>query len=495
MLLPQIYKVACHTDHIGENSTFVAINGFANDGHQFIDIAIKKGAKRIVCQQNSLNLPHVTLKELESIIPKEKIIINNGIEFIYVEDSRKALAILSAKELGYPAKKLKIIGVTGTKGKTTTTFMIEHTLNKAGIKTALFGSIKNKISDREEKSFRATQQSDYIQFALSECVKAGVEVVILEVSSHALSLDRVYGIEFDIACFTNFSSDHMDFYKDMDEYFRSKCKLIEMVKKEGALIFNSDDEWWNNIYKQLKSIPAPKTISISSKNTAEYQAAQNCYKLEIINNSSNYLELKLAGIIEELTFRNYKIFGEFNAYNFSMAAAACKELGLDTKTLSQTFANFEGTPGRLQLHILKNQAKAFVDYAHNQYSMRAILKTLRPLTNDLIVIFGCGGEKDKLRRPAMGNIAGILADKIIITSDNVRSEDPMQIAQDIVNGVNLENKNKIIIELDRFKAINMAVNISSPTSIIAILGKGHEDYLIINNKTIYFDDFKEISKY
>lgn len=495
MLLPQFYPIACHTDNVGKDSTFVAISGFSIDGHNFIETAIAKGANRIVCEKNPHNFPLVSEAELNNQIPQEKIFLQNGIEFIYVENSRKALAILSAKALDYPAKKLKIVGVSGTKGKTTTTFMIEHVLRMAGFKTALFGSIKNKIFDKEEKSFRATQQSDYLQMALAQCVKVGVEVAILEVSSHALSLDRVYGIEFDVACATNFSTDHMDFHKSIEEYFQAKCKLFSQIKKDGAIVLNIDDEWWNKAYKSLSSSNLNKKIySLFSKNK-ESKTDIDSYKLDIINNDSNYLELNLKNSQALISIKNNKIFGEFNAYNFALATIACQNLGIDTKKISAALCDFEGTPGRLQLHTLKNGAKAFVDYAHNQSSIRAILETLRGLTSDLIVIFGCGGERDKNRRPAMGLIAGIYGDKIIITNDNARSEDPLQIAMDILSGMEAENKNKVVLELDRAKAISLAAEISTPSSIIAILGKGHEDYLIINNQRFYFDDFKEISKY
>lgn len=489
MLLPQVFPVSCHTDYVGKGTTFVAIKGLTTDGNNFIEEAISKGASRIICQSESENYMKATQEELENTIPKEKIYIKNGVEFIYVKDSRKALAVLSAKALNFPAKKLKIIGVTGTKGKTTTTFMIEHILSSAGFKTAIFGSIKNKILNKEEKSMRATMGADYIQMALSECIQQNVDFVVLEVSSHALSLERTYGIEFDIVCFTNFSSDHMDFYNSLDEYFQAKCKILNQVKTNGSIILNIDN---NYVQKATKLIDKNKNDYVLISKDLQQESLG--YKIQISNNKY-YGFTKEAINIENLKINNSKIFGEFNNYNLSMAATACSKLGISNQIISQSLSSFTGAPGRLQLHILKNGAKAFVDYAHNALSIQSVLETLRPLTSNLIVIFGCGGERDKTRRPAMGKISAEYADKIIITSDNPRSENPIDIATDIILGIQKEHQQKVVSELDRKKAIELGANISTKESIIAILGKGHEDYFLINDQKLHFNDFEEISRF
>lgn len=424
--LPKTYPVTCHTDHVGQGSTFVAINGFENDGTKYIDLAIKKGATKII-----------------------------------VENTRKALAELSSKALNNPAEKLKIIGITGTKGKTTTTYLIDHILKEAGFKTALLGTIKNKILDFEIQSERTTPQSDYLHMFFDQCVKQKVDFVVMEISSHALSLDRVHGIKFDTIGFTNLASEHLDFYKNMENYFAAKCKIFEHIKPNMPIVINSDDKWGQKVVKKLN------------------------------NNKFNLIPFSK----DDIKINCPTLFGEFNTYNIIMAFLICKNLNIPTNQILNAIKTFPGVPGRMQKHVLKNKSQAFVDYAHNPSSFKAALKSLKNLNSNLIVVFGCGGDRDKTKRPIMGSLAAQYAKKIIVTDDNPRFENNEQIIKEIINGIDKSKQKNVLCIPNRSLAIKKAVELSNENSIIAILGKGHENYYSVNGKTLYFDDFEEIGKY
>ncbi len=442
-MLPKTYPVTCHTNHVGPGSTFVAIKGFELDGHNYIQKAIDLGAKKIVLEKKYKDISQ-----------------NPKIEFIWVDNVRKALANLSSIALDKPCSKLKIIGITGTKGKTTTTYLTEHILRQAGFKTALIGTIKNKILDQEIESINTTPESDYLQMFLAQCVKKNVDFVVMEVSSHSLSLHRVHGIKFNIVGFTNLAPEHLDFYKTIEKYFQAKSILFNQVKKNGSIVINLNDEWGKRALQNLEQ----KAITFNHKNLKQ-------------------------------NFKNPNLIGKFNKYNITMSFLICKQLGLETTKINNAINNFAGAPGRMQLHTLKNGAKVFVDYAHNPSSMQAVLQTLRPITKNLIVIFGCGGDRDKTKRPVMGKIASAYADKIIVTDDNPRFEEPEKIIIDILSGIKKKDSKKVFTQIDRRKAIEKAVELADKNSIIALLGKGHENYYLVKNKKFYFDDFMEVSKF
>lgn len=488
MLIPQIYPVTCHTDHVGTGSTFVAIKGFKNDGTAYITTALSKGATTIIIDQNDMT---------EALVDECS---QHNATLILVEDTRKELALRSAQALGNPASKLKIIGITGTKGKTTTTYIIDHILKDAGFKTALLGTIKNKIVDDEVASDRTTPNSDYLHMFFHTCLQAGVQYVIMEVSSHALSLDRVYGIEFAAVGFTNLAPEHMDFYQTLEDYFDAKAKLFDHIAPDGAIIINGDDEWGQKAYKLLTNQKNSKNVTIFNVMHHEHTfMGATQYITDVVQNSIDGLRLIIRKPNQDtfhgMTLHCSKVFGLFNAYNITLAFLLCKSLGLPELIIKETLSFFQGVPGRLQLHILKNGARAFVDYAHNPSSFQEILKTLRPMTKHLIVVFGCGGDRDTTKRPVMGRLAATYADKVIITDDNPRSECHEKIAQEIINGIPEIFSQKIICQLDRHKAIKNAVTLSDKDSIIAILGKGHEQYYIANDQTLYFDDMEEIRQY
>jgi len=470
MLIPTRFPVTCHTDNVGKGSIFVAIKGYKETGASFIDLAIKKGTSEVVLEQD---------ENISKWISKYP-----GVKFSNVDNTRKTLAILSSKKLDCPSSKLKIIGITGTKGKTTTTFLIEHLLRNAGYKTALLGTIKTKILNQETDSILTTMGADFVQMFLNECVIRGIEYVILEISSHALGQKRIYGIKFDIACFTNLTREHMDYYKNLEEYFEDKCILFNQIKTSGTAIINSDDSWGKKLETSLQK-KQKKIISFGEKSLNE-----NVFSIKKDSIQGLSINLNYKGKKEEISCSN--LFGKFNAYNLTMAALIGKTLKIEPGHL---FEKFPGIPGRLQMHKLKNGAVAFVDFSHNASSLENVLQTLRGHSGHLIVVFGCGGNRDKTKRPLMGKIASNYGDKIILTNDNPREEDPKSIAANVISGIPTNKKGDLIVELDRKKAIKKATILAKPNSIIAISGKGHEKYQIIKKQKVHFDDFEEISLY
>ncbi len=462
MLLPKIYPVTCHTDHVGPGSTFVAISGYQENGEQYIDLALQKGATTIVVEN--------------SYQPSESLLRENAGSFISVPNTRKALAELSAQSLDSPAKKLTIIGITGTAGKTTTTYLIEHILRFAGLKTALLGGIKNKILDQEEESVLTTPPADYLHMFFAECVKRGVTHVVMEIASHALSLNRVHGIPFSVVGFTNLSLEHLDFHKTMDDYFAAKCKLFDLLKPDGCAVINTDDAWGKRAYEQAmastqggRSLVKPLILSLPARHSLMATAGSNHTSEKNVSN----------------------LPGQFNKYNITMAIAICQQLAIHQDEIEKSYATFPGVPGRMQCYQLPNGACVCIDYAHKPLAFENVLKTLRSMTDHLTVVFGCGGNRDKQKRPIMGRLAVKYADTIIITDDNPRFEDSDKIIEEIVSGISL---NRVIIEPDRKKAIRLAIGQSRKKSIVAILGKGHEKYYVAQGEKIPFNDYEEVEK-
>ncbi|MFH1831816.1 MAG: UDP-N-acetylmuramoyl-L-alanyl-D-glutamate--2,6-diaminopimelate ligase [bacterium] len=516
MFMPKIFPVTCHTDRVGPGSTYVAIAGFKQDGSVYVQDALKRGATTIVVQKSEQIFTQLGIESGQDCV------IRDGVTYLVVDDARIALAELSRKTLGDPASKLKIIGITGTKGKSTTTWLIEHFLRAQGYKTALIGGIKNRILDEEEDSTLTTPSSDYLHMFFAECVKRGVSHVVMEVSAHALSLYRVHGLEFVAVGFTNLDPEHMDFYKNLDEYFDAKYLLFSQVQDGGTIVINRDnprgskaslklshnksaalerkhDVLLGHVHEQVKE---QTIISFGQKLQSNQELilfgvhdAHFLVEQDGISGLKFNLERALQVLSQVLSIETPKIFGIFNVYNISMAALICLNLGVQKEVLQEAIKNFTGVPGRLQVHILKNGARAFVDYAHNPSSMLAVLQVLRKLSKHLIVVFGCGGDRDKTKRPVMGALSAEIADVTIVTSDNPRTEDPTQIIQEILAGISLEQREHVVCEPDRYKAIELAVSRSHKDSVIALLGKGHEEKYVSQGKTIFFSDFQEISRF
>ncbi len=463
-MTPGIYPVACHTKNIGPGSTFVAIRGVACDGATFIASAIEKGATRIVIERGA-QLPD----DARAVIAQRHHV--KHVELLEVENTRRALALLSAEAHGFPAKKLKIIGITGTKGKTTTAFLLHHILKQAGIPVALLSTVHNQIGQTIIPAELTTAQPDFLHYFFARCVAEGITHVVMEVAAQAFSLSRVEGLEFSGALFTNFSHEHLEFYKDMDEYFQAKCQLFAQTQKNAPILFNADDE---------------RVASAAPHGAHSFGFAPGAtFGLRVEHSSPDGMQVAVSGPITLSVFCP-TLFGHFNAYNIGAAVAMAHQFGISAVQVADGVATFPGVRGRLERYKVPNGAICVIDYAHTPDSYRAVLSTLREQTDHLIVIFGAGGRRDKFKRPIMGSIAADYADLVILTSDNPRDEDPDGIIRDIRAGI--PESAALIIEQDREKAIQIAYRKSHTGSIIVVLGKGPDEYQIVGTQKIPFSE-------
>jgi UDP-N-acetylmuramoyl-L-alanyl-D-glutamate--2,6-diaminopimelate ligase len=457
----RIISLCYDSREAGPGSLFVAIRGKVVDGHSFIDQAIDRGAEAVVAEKPGLT-QRATL--------------------IQVSDSRDALARLAATFYRNPSTQLRMIGVTGTNGKTTTTFLIKHLLERAGQRTGLVGTVLYEIGERILPAARTTPESLDLQSILSQCVDARCSNVVMEVSSHALELGRVDEINFRVAVFTNLTQDHLDFHPGMKEYFDAKAKLFAGLKKsEGktpAAVINIDDAYGQQLIARLgRDLPV---ITYGMGARADLRASN--FKVELTG-TSYQLDLKGKSFLVRLP-----LIGRFNIYNSLAALAAVQAIGLDIRQAVLALARAPQVPGRLESLSAKRQFQVFVDYAHTDDALLNVIRTCRDLNpNRLIVVFGCGGSRDKSKRPLMGAVVDQNADFSIITSDNPRKEDPAQIIRDIEGGFKSKRFEVIV---DRREAINRAIQLAEPRDIILIAGKGHEKYQEFADRTVPFDDIE-----
>ncbi len=464
-MLPKIFPVTSHTDYVGFGSTFVAIKGMYEDGTQYITEAIEKGAIKIVIAQD------VQLSDdISCIIQKNNVTVQR------VDNTRASLAQLSSHAAGYPAEKLKIIGITGTKGKTTTAFILEHILREAGHKTALISTVHNAILDNEFVSSLTTPQPDYLHQFLKVCVEHDVTYVVMEVAAQALTLHRVDGIQFDGIIFTNFAQEHLEFYKTLNDYFKAKCSIFNQIKSNAPVIINADDVWHTKLKQNYSHV-----LTFGMTDIADFSGVlsdEMLHNLIILVKHANHL----------YRFSCMALAGKYNGYNILSAVSLALSLGIDSVTIAYALEILPSIPGRMEQYNLPNGAIAIIDYAHNPMSFEAVLSLLRSMTSHLIVLFGAGGDRDASRRSHMGKLAAEFADIVVLTTDNPRSEDPIKIIKDIKQGMSPEQKNTVIIEPDRKQAIEEAYKYSHFGSIIAVLGKGAEEYQMIGNVKHFFSD-------
>lgn len=466
---PRVYPVTCHTDHVGQGSVFIAIQGQKENGVNYIPMALAKGASYIVVAQDAQLSPEL-----------QDLIVDARAELFRVENTRRALAAMSAQMYGFPARKLNIIGITGTKGKTTSSFLLEHALRSLGYKTALLSTVHNKIGTQIFPTTLTTQQPDYLHAFFDQCVKAGVQFVVMEVAAQAHSLERVFGIEFCGMLFTNFSEEHAEFYATIQDYFAAKTALLEQVKPRGAIVLNADDQWCTRIAQRSNC-----TYSWFGMNAGTKQSDITAHS---VNSSFDGINCMVTMHDEKPMHINTPLIGTFNVYNCIGVMALCNALGINAAHVAATFATFNGVPGRLDRYALPNGAHCFIDYAHNPSSYSSVLSTLRAFTHNLIVVFGAGGDRDPFKRPVMGDIATQIADVVILTSDNPRSENPQTIINDILGGIAPENKHKVHCELDREVAIKKAYALSDERSIIVLLGKGPDEYQLVQGVKTPFSE-------
>lgn len=458
-----VRKVEYDSSKVQEGDVFVAIKGFEFDGNEFLKTVVEKEVKAIVVEKN------IDTAEFE----------NRGLAIIKVDSARKALAIMSAVFYDHPAQKLKMIGITGTKGKTTTAYMIRDILLASGKKTGMIGTIYNTYGDEKIEATRTSPESLDLQELLKKMVDAGMEFVVMEVSSHALELDRVYGIKFNVGVFTNLSEEHLDFHKNMENYLNAKMKLFDM---SDFAIINGDDIYAPKIKKILKT----KFATYGLDNDVNLTATD-------IRINPGYVEYKMY-INKMLQTIHINIPARFTVYNSLAAIAVCSLFNCQMDAILLALANVK-VPGRSEIVDIGKTFTVMIDYAHNPSSLEAILTaTKKHAKSRIICVFGCGGNRDKLKRPIMGEIAGRLADFTVITTDNPRNEDPKEIMNEIEEGMKKTRGLYKVIE-NRKEAIKFAMKIAWKNDIVIIAGKGHETYQILkNNKKVPFDERKIVKQ-
>jgi UDP-N-acetylmuramoyl-L-alanyl-D-glutamate--2,6-diaminopimelate ligase len=452
-----INKIEYDSRKIEKGDLFFCIEGFKVDGHDFAAKALEKGAAAIVCQKDlGLNTSAVVIK---------------------IDDTRKGLALAASRYYDDPWKKLKMIGITGTNGKTTSTYMIKAILEEAGSKVGLIGTIANYVGDEKIASHRTTPESLELHELFRKMVDSGVTHCIMEVSSHSLSLNRVYGLQFSQSIFSNLTQDHLDFHGTFENYYNAKLILF---KNSINSIINIDDEYGKRVYEDVQN----NKITYSIENSSDTKA-------ENIVMHSRGIEFDLV-YKNENTHINLNIPGRYNIYNALGSASACLNEGVSLEAVKKGLERVF-VPGRCEI-VTKNYSldyEVIVDYAHSPDGLENILTTVREFTKGrLISVFGCGGDRDKTKRPIMGEIGSRLSDITIITSDNPRTEEPQAIIKDILKGISKDNY--IVIE-NRREAIKKAMSIAKKDDIIVVAGKGHEDYQELKDKVIHFDEREVIA--
>ena len=436
---------------------FVCMEGAHVDGHNFIPQAISKGAVALLTTRKNFKPPE-------------------NISALIVPDMLNALAVIVPYFYDYPARAMRVIGVTGTNGKTTTTYLLREIFSYAGFKVGLIGTIQILIGDETFPNPNTTPNVIDLQKILVNMRDKNIQVVVMEVSSHALAENRVAGIEFDTAIFTNLTQDHLDFHGTMANYLRAKTKLFDMVSRRGrkqnkTAVINIDDAASEEVLKHCLC----KKISYGIKNPADLQATE----LEIKSSGMNFK------IGDEMNL-DLHLTGLFNVYNVLAAVCAATAENIRPDVIKRALENFKSVPGRFERVFSDVPFEVIVDYAHTPDGVKNVLETAAQIAvGKIITVFGCGGDRDNKKRPIMGEIAAKFSDVIIVTSDNPRTEDPEKILDEIEVGIGKKNHERIV---DRRAAIFRAIELANAGDIVLILGKGHEDYQILNTGKIHFDD-------
>jgi UDP-N-acetylmuramoyl-L-alanyl-D-glutamate--2,6-diaminopimelate ligase len=457
-----VESIAYDSRRVQKNSLFVALRGEKSDGHQFIGQALEKGATVIVTEHAEKHARATC---------------------VVVPNTREALADLAVAFYERPARHLKLAAVTGTNGKTTTTFLIKHICEKAGLRCGLIGTVRYEIGERVLPATRTTPEALDLQELLAQMANAGCRAAAMEVSSHALAQERTRGLEWNVAVFTNLTQDHLDFHGTMENYFEAKAKLFtdlarQTVKTKPVAVINLDDRYATQLLGKIdKKI---STITYGMVVRADFRASN--YRTEFGGTS---YQLDARG-------KNYLVrvplIGRFNVSNSLAALAAANALGINLREAILSLGKSPQVPGRLEAVPAKRQFQVFVDYAHSPDALLNVLKTLRELEpRRLIVVFGCGGDRDTQKRPLMGQVVDLNADHAIITSDNPRKEDPDAIIAEVEKGFRSDHYEKIP---DRAAAIARAISLAEPRDIVVIAGKGHEAYQEFADHTVPFDDLQ-----
>jgi len=463
----EIFDIQYDSRKVGKGSLFIAIKGEKADGNLFAEQAVEKGAVAVVTDSSEL-------------------VFRISATAIYVPNAREALATISAVFYGQPASKLKLVGITGTNGKTTTSFIIESTLREAGLNPGVVGTINYRYAGKVLPAPNTTPESLDLQRLLNDMVKSGVKAAVMEVSSHALSQERVSGCVFDVAVFTNLTQDHLDYHITMERYFEAKARLFTDFIDEGkTAVINMDDPKGEDLSKRALG----RVIGYGIKGRG---IATNIYPKDIKLGVEG-IEGTLATPSGEIKIKS-SLIGEFNLYNILAAAGAGVGLGLPVDVIERGITALKNVPGRLERVDAGQPFAILVDYAHTPDALERVLSTIRGLTaKRIITLFGCGGDRDRGKRPIMGRIAAEYSDIVIVTSDNPRTEEPLKIIEDIASGASGQGSGIRVIP-DRREAITEAIKEAREGDVVLLAGKGHEDYQIIGREKIHFDDREEAIK-
>ena len=440
----------------GPGACFVAVRGVDDDGHRYIRQAVDAGAAAVVCEDPAGTRPAASA---------------------VVCCSRPVVGPLAQAIRGWPSRKLVNVAVTGTNGKTTVTYLIRSILRAAGRPTALLGTIEYDTDGSAAPARTTTPGAVALAEMTAEALAAGKSHMVMEASSHALDQDRTAGIDFQAAVFTNLTGDHLDYHKTMDEYLAAKRRLFEGLGRQAVAIINRDDPAADAIAAATRAVPLWYGLSAAADLHARIDnidGTGTCFNLA-------YQDLDMAC--------RTQLIGRHNVFNCLAAAGACLGLGVDLATVAQALASCRSVRGRLERINVPAPYQVFVDYAHTDDALRNVLSSLRPITRGRIVlVFGCGGERDSSKRPRMAKVAEQLADRIFITSDNPRHERPEAIIDDILGGLGAAGRGKTGVEADRGKAIELAINDAMPDDLVLIAGKGHETYQDLGGRKVHFDD-------
>lgn len=453
-----ISGIAFDSSKVKAGNVFVCIKGFKTDGHSYAREAVDKGAVAVVGEY-----------------APDGIATN----MILVENSRLALAKISAAYYDYPYKKFKLIGITGTNGKTTTTYLIKAVLEHCGHKVGLIGTNQNMIGNQVIPSHHTTPDSLELMELFGKMADEEADYVVMEVSSHSLSLDRVAGCEFSVGAITNITQDHLDFHKTMENYLCAKAKLFSMC---GVGVVNSDD----SSYEFIKNTASCRLTSYGAEGTADIKAEN--------------IKMDASGISFDVKFNSGKqsfrlgIPGKFSVYNALTAVSCLYALGFSPKAIAEGLKAAQGVKGRIEVVPLDKEYTVIIDYAHTPDGLLNIINTIRGFAKGRVVtLFGCGGDRDKTKRPIMGEIAGRLSDFCIVTSDNPRTEEPKAIIDDIIEGISKTGCEYAVVE-NRFDAIEYALDNAKKDDVVLLAGKGHETYQILKDRTIVFDEREIVTK-
>jgi UDP-N-acetylmuramoyl-L-alanyl-D-glutamate--2,6-diaminopimelate ligase len=455
----EIQGVTVDSRDIRPGFLFAALAGEKTDGHRFVEDAVSKGAVAVLSERSAPpgSFPEVT--------------------WIQTPDARKAAGVMAARAAFDPAKKLHLVGITGTNGKTTTAYLVDGLLGRLAPPSAMLGTVVAKIGDRSEPTRHTTPEAPDLQRFLAAAVAAGCRYGGLEVSSHGLALSRLEGTEFEVAAFTNLTRDHLDFHRDMEDYFQAKRLLFtRYLRPRGTAVIAIDDAYGERLAAEL----ACETITFGVSPMADLSVVE-------IEASLQGIRMRLREGSADREIRS-PLLGRYNAFNLVAAFAAVRALGFSAEDILETLPSVEGAPGRFERVALDQPFGVIVDYAHTDDALRKLLEAVRPLTRGkLLVVFGCGGERDRTKRPLMGNVAARIADHVVLTSDNPRGEDPEAIIREIQLGTKGASVG-VEVEADRRKAIAIALRRARPGDVVVVAGKGHEPYQIIGSRVLDFDD-------